>query len=139
MDLLKMVTNTYLVTLLQLLRRWWDHHPCWFAKKELLKNSGYASIGILRSMVILENMFISFQKRKTISYLLWSLLLELFFLLPILSQPRDCVLEFYTQDEILGSRSSCPRYISLPEYKPHYCKLLNFLYRKQKTYFATKW
>lgn len=70
MDLLKMVTNTYLVTLLQLLRRWWDHHPCWFAKKELLKNSGYASIGILRSMVILENMFISFQKRKTISYLL---------------------------------------------------------------------
>lgn len=138
MDLLKMVTNTYLVTLLQLLRRRWDHHPCWFAKKELLKNSRYASIGISRSMVIPENMFISFQKRKPFRIYFDHCLLSSFFLLPNLSQPRDCVLESYTQDEILGSRRSCPRYISLPEHKPHYCKLLNFFYRKQKTYFATK-
>ncbi|XP_058094322.1 ribonuclease 2-like [Magnolia sinica] len=33
-------------------------------------------------------------------------------------KPRDCTIGSSTQDDMLGSRSSCPRYISLPEYSP---------------------
>ncbi|XP_068646842.1 ribonuclease 2-like [Aristolochia californica] len=34
--------------------------------------------------------------------------------------PRDCGVLSIGQDNVMGSRSSCPRYISLPEYKPSY-------------------
>ncbi|XP_068665537.1 ribonuclease 2-like [Aristolochia californica] len=32
--------------------------------------------------------------------------------------PRDCGVLSIAQENMIGSRSSCPRYISLPEYKP---------------------